>query len=142
MEVTPAGILMFRSEVQRLKAASPIEVMPVSYTHLDVYKRQIQRKPAAIFSSIRESIVSKSPIQISPFIGIPAFPCEKSVSYNCLLYTSLLAFVLLCRLMKRRLQGYTGDCCGAAFLLCELAFYIGSLVLVYVYACLLYTSSP
>lgn len=46
----------------------------------------------------------------------------------------LLAFVLLCRLMKRRLQGYTGDCCGAAFLLCELAFYIGSLVLVYVYA--------
>ena len=39
----------------------------------------------------------------------------------------LLAFVLLCRLMKRRLQGYTGDCCGAAFLLCELAFYIGSL---------------
>mgnify|MGYP002933902909 CR=1 FL=1 len=46
----------------------------------------------------------------------------------------LLAFVLLCHLMKRRLQGYTGDCCGAAFLLCELAFYIGSLVLVYVYA--------
>ena len=46
----------------------------------------------------------------------------------------LLAFVLLCRLMKHRLQGYTGDCCGAAFLLCELAFYIGSLVLVYVYA--------
>ena len=46
----------------------------------------------------------------------------------------LLAFVLLCRLMKRRLQGYTGDCCGAAFLLCELAFYIGSLVLAYVYA--------
>ena len=46
----------------------------------------------------------------------------------------LLAFVLLCRLIKRRLQGYTGDCCGAAFLLCELAFYIGSLVLVYIYA--------
>ena len=46
----------------------------------------------------------------------------------------LLAFVLLCRLMKHRLQGYTGDCCGATFLLCELAFYIGSLVLVYVYA--------
>jgi adenosylcobinamide-GDP ribazoletransferase len=27
--------------------------------------------------------------------------------------------------MRRRIGGYTGDCCGAAFLLCELAFYIG-----------------
>ena len=46
----------------------------------------------------------------------------------------LLTFALLCRLMKRRLQGYTGDCCGAAFLLCELSFYIGSLIMVYIYA--------
>lgn len=46
----------------------------------------------------------------------------------------LLTFALLYRLIKRRLQGYTGDCCGAAFLLCELSFYIGSLVLIYVYA--------
>ena len=36
--------------------------------------------------------------------------------------------------MKRHLQGYTGDCCGAAFLLCELSFYIGSLIMVYIYA--------
>lgn len=42
----------------------------------------------------------------------------------------LLTFVLLCRLMKHRLQGYTGDCCGAAFLLCELSFYIGSVILI------------
>lgn len=46
----------------------------------------------------------------------------------------LLTFALLCRLMKRRLQGYTGDCCGAAFLLCELSFYIGSLIMFYIYA--------
>jgi adenosylcobinamide-GDP ribazoletransferase len=26
--------------------------------------------------------------------------------------------------MKRRLGGYTGDCCGATFLLSELAFYL------------------
>lgn len=46
----------------------------------------------------------------------------------------VLTFILLYRLIKHRLQGYTGDCCGATFLLCELSFYIGSLVLVYVYA--------
>ncbi len=42
----------------------------------------------------------------------------------------LLAFILLYSLMKRRLQGYTGDCCGAAFLLCELSFYLGCLLLI------------
>ncbi|MDE5707530.1 MAG: adenosylcobinamide-GDP ribazoletransferase, partial [Alistipes sp.] len=31
--------------------------------------------------------------------------------------------LLLAALMKRRLGGYTGDCCGATFLLCELSFY-------------------
>lgn len=41
----------------------------------------------------------------------------------------LVTFLLLYRLMKRRLQGYTGDCCGAAFLLCELSFHIGCLIL-------------
>lgn len=40
----------------------------------------------------------------------------------------LLTFFLLYRLMKRRLQGYTGDCCGATFLLCELSFYLGSYI--------------
>lgn len=45
----------------------------------------------------------------------------------------LLTFALLYRLMKRRLQGYTGDCCGATFLLCELSFYGGSLVLTCIY---------
>ena len=43
----------------------------------------------------------------------------------------ILTFTLLYRLMKRRLQGYTGDCCGATFLLCELSFYLGALILLY-----------
>ena len=43
----------------------------------------------------------------------------------------ILTFIFLYRLMKRRLQGYTGDCCGAAFLLCELSFYLGAVILLY-----------
>jgi adenosylcobinamide-GDP ribazoletransferase len=45
----------------------------------------------------------------------------------CLL--PLVIFALLVTLMHRRLQGYTGDCCGAAFLLCELSFYLAMNVL-------------
>lgn len=38
---------------------------------------------------------------------------------------------LLYLLMKRRLQGYTGDCCGATALLCELSFYLGVVLLIH-----------
>lgn len=44
-------------------------------------------------------------------------------------FVSLLTLAFLVRLMKRRLQGYTGDCCGATFLLCELTFYLSCIIL-------------
>ena len=38
-------------------------------------------------------------------------------------------FYFLTSLMKKKIQGYTGDCCGATFLLCELSFYLGIAVI-------------
>jgi adenosylcobinamide-GDP ribazoletransferase len=38
---------------------------------------------------------------------------------------------LLYLLIKRCLQGYTGDCCGATALLCELSFYLGVVLLIH-----------
>ncbi len=35
-----------------------------------------------------------------------------------------VVLIVLINIMKRHLGGYTGDCCGATFILCELAFYI------------------
>ena len=37
----------------------------------------------------------------------------------------LCVFVMLILMLKKRIGGYTGDCCGAMFLLCELSFYVG-----------------
>jgi len=34
---------------------------------------------------------------------------------------------LLVWYMRKKIQGYTGDCCGAMFILCEAAFYLGFL---------------
>ena len=31
-------------------------------------------------------------------------------------------------MMLRKLQGYTGDCCGALFLLVELSFYLNIMI--------------
>lgn len=41
----------------------------------------------------------------------------------------ILIFLLLTSLMNKKIQGYTGDCCGALFLMCELSFYLGIVVL-------------
>ncbi|MCD8302337.1 MAG: adenosylcobinamide-GDP ribazoletransferase [Prevotellaceae bacterium] len=42
--------------------------------------------------------------------------------------TPFIVEVLLAAWMRRRLRGYTGDCCGATFLLCELSVYIAWIV--------------
>ncbi len=41
----------------------------------------------------------------------------------------VVVFFILYSIMKKKLQGYTGDCCGATFLLCELSYYLGALLL-------------
>lgn len=42
----------------------------------------------------------------------------------------VITTTLLIIYMKKKINGYTGDCCGATFLLSELSFYIG-IVLIY-----------
>ena len=49
------------------------------------------------------------------------------LSFFWLLAVPVAVMLLMVLLMKRRLQGYTGDCCGATFLLCELSFYLAVL---------------
>ena len=47
------------------------------------------------------------------------------------LLAPVVVFILLVWLMKRRIQGYTGDCCGALFLISELVFFLFCLSLFY-----------
>lgn len=42
--------------------------------------------------------------------------------------TSVTVLIVLLLFMKRKINGYTGDCCGACFLICELVFLIGQLL--------------
>lgn len=42
----------------------------------------------------------------------------------------ITCWYFLTSLMKKKIEGYTGDCCGALVLLCELTFYLG-IVLIY-----------
>ena len=46
------------------------------------------------------------------------------LSFFWLLGVPVAVMLLMALICKRRINGYTGDCCGATFLLCELSFYL------------------
>lgn len=54
-----------------------------------------------------------------PMILLPEIKWIIALLFPCFIFFSLIY------LMKRKIGGYTGDCCGALFLLCELSFYLG-----------------
>ena len=49
--------------------------------------------------------------------------------YICATLLPILTWYFLTSFMRRKIQGYTGDCCGATFLLCELSFYLGIVII-------------
>lgn len=54
-----------------------------------------------------------------PFILLLKFQLWLAIIFPIFVFCGLIL------LMKKKIQGYTGDCCGALFLMCELSFYLG-----------------
>ena len=50
-------------------------------------------------------------------------------SFAFALLMTIVARFLLVWYMRKRIQGYTGDCCGAMFIICECVFYLTLLVM-------------
>ena len=59
---------------------------------------------------------------VGAIIGCLPFVLFLPKYYWPALLAPVLVLILLVWLMKRRIQGYTGDCCGALFLISELSF--------------------
>ncbi|MDR3141820.1 MAG: adenosylcobinamide-GDP ribazoletransferase [Tannerellaceae bacterium] len=58
-----------------------------------------------------------------PLSGLPA------PRYLLATLPPVISWYLLTSLMKKKIRGYTGDCCGALFLLCEMSFYLSVLLI-------------
>ncbi|MGL4851924.1 MAG: adenosylcobinamide-GDP ribazoletransferase [Phocaeicola sp.] len=61
---------------------------------------------------------------LSTLCGLLPFALLPITLWAALLFP-LSLFLYLISFMRKRIEGYTGDCCGALFLLCELSFYLG-----------------
>lgn len=69
---------------------------------------------------------------LSAVFGLVPFIVLLPMKYWLGAILPILTFLLLTSLMNKKIQGYTGDCCGALFLMCELSFYLG-IVALYTY---------
>ena len=64
------------------------------------------------------------------FLPISMFLATEPVLAFCL-FAPLICCALLFRWMHHRIQGYTGDCCGATFIITESIFYLSLCVLLF-----------
>lgn len=64
------------------------------------------------------------PLLVSAVFGLLPMCIFLPYCYWFAILLPIFVFFMLTLLMKRKIGGYTGDCCGALFLLCELSFYL------------------
>lgn len=72
---------------------------------------------------------TKQALVLSTIFGLLPLILLPSTKYLFAILFPVFTFLLLIYLMKKKINGYTGDCCGAMFLLCELSFYLGVIII-------------
>ena len=106
----------------RMLSAQAISRLPYARTEATAKSGVVYRRPAllAVFSLALQGLL---PLSVSLWL-VGASVSRVALVVLVPLLVSLLLFLFL----RRRLGGYTGDCCGALCLLTELSFYIAACV--------------
>ena len=71
--------------------------------------------------------MSLSRIFVMAIVGIiPSIPLVmEKIEYAFAFLLPVVMLILLSAYMRKKIGGYTGDCCGATFLLCEVSMLVG-----------------
>lgn len=107
----------------KMVAAQMIQMMPYARTEETAKNRTVYRK-FNIKAGISLAVQGLMPI------GIYIYYMYAHVNWQMLVFTPAILMYFLYLLIWRRLRGYTGDCCGAVFLLVELTTLLTALVAV------------
>ncbi len=106
--------VLFAGDVwSKLCAGQIINFLPYARTEEEAKNKTVYNRMSAT-DFIIAIITGAIPLLLLPVTLLPAAVAPALVSCIIILY------------LRRRLGGYTGDCCGALFLLCELSFYIAA----------------
>ena len=101
----------------KMLAAQVVMMMPYARTEQTAKSRTVYR-----------SMTTKAGIQLAILglvpIGLYFYFLHDVINWEYVVFLPCLVMYFLYRLIWSRLRGYTGDCCGALFLLVELTVYL------------------
>ncbi len=113
-----AAVTIFAADpYAKMIAAQIIQMMPYARTEEQSKAKNVYRR-ISVGAGIGLAVQGLLPLALFFFVtrGI--------VAWNWVIFAPCIVMYFLYLLIWKRLRGYTGDCCGALFLLTELAVYI------------------
>jgi len=114
-------IFLIVDPLSKWMVSTIVYFLPYARTEQEAKNKLIYKK-TPILMKIFSLIMGITPLILSICLSISNLPDFSS--WLLILPPPILGTGLLFYLMHRRIKGYTGDCCGACFLLTELLFYI------------------
>ena len=87
------------------------------------YARNIEESKArTVYRKI--SVKAGIGLAIQGLLPMAAYIWYTGMRWDLIIFLPALVMYFLYHMMNRKIRGYTGDCCGALFLLIELSFYL------------------
>ncbi len=107
----------------KMLGAQLTQMMPYARTEETSKAHTIYRR-MSIVSGLFLALQGLLPLGIYIWLNYQYQVFNSQLSWEWLLFIPCLTMYFLYRFVWHRLRGYTGDCCGAFFLLIELSFYL------------------
>ena len=118
MPPTLAALTVFAADpYAKMIAGQIIQMMPYARTEEQSKAKNIYRR-MNIRAGISLAIQGLLPM------GVFIYFTHTAIEWNLIIFVPCIVMYVLYLMIWKRLHGYTGDCCGALFLLIELSVYI------------------
>lgn len=138
------GLILYFITLVAALSSLPIEIAAPLFFCGDILCKSISSGIVNLLPYARPEEESKNKLVYNKLQGaISLFNGALVVLLMWVLYTNLLpgdtfyaiaapmtVFIVLMHYFRHKIQGYTGDCCGATFLLTELSFQLASVALI------------
>ena len=116
-----AAIVIFAGDpFSKMVASQIISMMPYARTESEAKAKVVYRRPPL------KSGIGLAVQGLLPVLALYLWSSHNGIliHWEYLVFAPCIVMYFLYRLIWHRLQGYTGDCCGALFLLIELSFFL------------------
>ena len=107
----------------KMLGAQMTQMMPYARTEETAKARTVYRRMSVV-SGLLLALQGLLPLGIYIWLSSQLSTLNFQLSWQWLLFVPCLTMYFLYRFVWHRLRGYTGDCCGAFFLLIELSIYL------------------